>query len=264
MENLLEELSKFEGREEGLRKVTRYSLYHTMWYRTNLWTHSRRVAWLVQEMIPTAKEVFGNSFDEEKACLLALVHDDAEMIIGDIQAGNKEKMSKEVLNDLDSLEIKAADNLSARFPKYIGKYEYKELLYEAVHKKSIEYTIVDWADKFDGFCEALHELFAGHELWTKNVVNEYGTILLPTDHYMNYFNKFSDKFSAGISLLEKDNLILKIPKHPNPSEIVVGRKFHTVDSLKNKTRYLPYDLWMSINLNNGNEEDIRNLYIKKE
>lgn len=264
MEKLLEELSHFNNREEGLRKVTRYSLYHTMWYRTNLWTHSRRVAWIVEEISPVALEVFGNDFDPKKAYLLALIHDDAEMIIGDIQAGNKAKMTQDMLSNLDSLEIKAADDLASKFPSHIGVYEYKELLYEAVYKKSIESIIVDWADKYDGFCEALHEIFAGHQLWTQNVVNEYGTILLPTDHYMNQFSKFKDKFPKSEMLFEKGNKIFKIPTHPDVKKLILERENHTEDSLHQKTGYEPYDVWMSINFKNGNEEDIKNLYTRKE
>jgi 5'-deoxynucleotidase YfbR-like HD superfamily hydrolase len=80
----------FKNREEDLRKITRYQNYSVMFYRTNLFTHSKRVAWLVQEMIPFAQATW-QDFNGQKAKFLALVHDDQEIIMGDIPAGNKSK-----------------------------------------------------------------------------------------------------------------------------------------------------------------------------
>lgn len=264
MEKFLEELKKFPDRERNLRDITRYSLYDSMWYRTNLWTHSRRVAWIVEELSLLAQEVFGDSFDSKKAYIAALVHDDTEMIIGDIQAGNKAKMEKAELNKLDILERNAADDLAAKSPQYIGGYEYKELLYHAIDKDSLEAMVIDWADKFDAFCEALHEIFAGNTSWTKNVVNEYGTILLPTDYYMNYFNKFKEKFPQSAPLFEKHDPIFTIPTYPAIEKLIVDCTDHTEKSIHQKTGYMPYDLWISLTLKKGTDEDIKNLYIRKE
>src|SRR3989344_6349847 len=150
MQELLKELAHFPQREQRLRKITRYSLYSTMWYRTNLWTHSRRVAWITEKLSPTAAAVFGAMFDSHKAYVLAIVHDDAEMIIGDIQSGNKSKMTEQELADIKLLERKAIDILAEEFPQNIGSYTYKELLTEALEKKSSEGIVMDWADKYDG------------------------------------------------------------------------------------------------------------------
>ena len=67
-------------------RITRFSLYKVMFYRSNLFNHAWHVAWLVDEIAPFAMKKFPQ-FDSEKAQMLALVHDDAEIIIGDIQAG---------------------------------------------------------------------------------------------------------------------------------------------------------------------------------
>lgn len=66
-----------------------------MMYRTNLYTHSYRVAAIVHALNPFAEKVFGKAYDERKAEILALVHDDAEIVFGDVQLGNKSRMTAE-------------------------------------------------------------------------------------------------------------------------------------------------------------------------
>ena len=263
-QSILAELNSFPEREKNLRSVTRYSLYHTMWYRTNLWSHSRRVAWIIEKLIPCAKKEFGEAFDANKAIALGLVHDDAETIFGDVQAGNKLNMSKEQLDEVKNQEKGAAEILIKKSPQYIGTYEYKELLSTAMDKQSLESIHVDWADKLDAFGEALHEIFAGNTLWTEHVVNEYGRILLPTEYYMNYFNNFQNKFPLSKGLFEQPNTLFKIPLSPDIEKFAKQGVPHTVQSIKQKTGYEQYDFWIQLTLENGTKEDIMNLYTKKE
>lgn len=263
-EQFLKELSLFSGREAGLRSVKRYSLYRTMWYRTDLWGHTRRVAWIVEELIPLAQKVFNESFDPAKAVALALVHDDAEIVFGDIQAGNKAKMSKEELAKVEQLERNAIEELIKKSPSQLGGYSYKELLLEAIGKTSLEYIVVSWADKYDAFCEALHELYAGNTLWTINVENEYGKIDLPTEYYIKYFRSFEQKFPQSKALLLEKHTWLTLPEEPNILSIVKEHTEHTEDSLKKSKNYYPYDQWIDLTLKRGNQEDVKNLYIRKE
>lgn len=264
MKEILQELNTFLRRKEDLRSITRYSLYSVMWYRTNLWTHSRRVSWIVEGLSPFASEVFGSEFNPERAFVLALVHDDAEIIMGDVQAGNKSKMSREELHELEDIERKAAIQLAERYPSHIGSYEYRSLLFEALDKLSLEALVVDWADKYDAFGEALHELYAGHRAWATNVVNAYGTISLPTDYYKNYFNKFVSKFPRSEELFEKKNPIFQVPVVPDAHTIVERGVLHTPHSIKERSGYEPYDFWISTTVSHGTMEDVENLYTKKE
>lgn len=263
-DHLLKELNQFKDREIGLRKVTRYSLYKAMWYRTDLWTHTRRISWIVEELIPIAQKVFGKDFNPEKAVALALVHDDAEMIFGDIQAGNKAKMSKEELDKLDQLELDSARILSEKYPKMLGNFVYHDLMIEAVNRSSVESILVSWADKYDAFCEALHELYAGNITWTINVENEYGKIDLATEYYMKYFNSFEEKFPLSKGLFSIKNNWFVIPVEPDIMKIVKGGKKHTLGSLRIKKGYQQYDQWIALTLSRGSDEDIYNLYINKE
>lgn len=263
-DQLLKELDSFSGREAKLREITRYSLYSKMWYRTNLWTHTRRVAWIVEELIPLAQKVFKKDFDPEKAIALALVHDDPEMIIGDIQAGNKAKMSEAELKKVHELEQNAAEILAKKYPHRLGNYVYEDLLNEAARKGTLESLVVSWADKYDAFGEALHELFAGNKLWTVHVNNEYGKIDLPTEYYMKYFRAFETKFSQSKELfLEKDTWF-SIPDEPNILDIVNKNTTHTKSSLGAQKGYKAYDQWVALTLKKGTQEDTDNLFVQKE
>lgn len=180
----------FHNRETKLRAITRYSSYPVMFYRTNLWTHSKRVAWITKAIAPGAQNVWSD-FNLEKAILMALCHDDQEIIMGDILAGNKAKMSAEQLAEVAKIEADAIDQITAQFPEKIGNYTYKELLTEIAEIKTPEAIVVKYADKMDGFGEGLHEVFANNPHFKTNLKNEYGVIPTPCEYYLDYFKKFT-------------------------------------------------------------------------
>jgi 5'-deoxynucleotidase YfbR-like HD superfamily hydrolase len=138
----------------------RYSLYAPVYYRSSDFLHSKRVAWLVESVEPIITEGLPN-FDIARAVATALVHDDAELLVGDIQAGNKGKMSKEELQAIDDAERKAIDALAEKFPKTLGGYNYKEMLEDVLDFTTPEAQVVKYLDRFDALGEALHELYAG-------------------------------------------------------------------------------------------------------
>lgn len=185
----------FHGRDDDLRSVTRYSMYDTMLYRTNLYTHSHRTAALVRAINPHARAWF-NEYDPKKAELIALVHDDPEIIFGDIQAGNKSKMTPEQLRDIHEQEARAIKKIAKRFPKQVSKYVYETLLEEATTYSSLEAQVVCYADKYDALGEAYHEALAGNHYFVTNVVNEYGKIPTPFEYYRDFFAGFLGRFPS--------------------------------------------------------------------
>src|SRR5262245_38388561 len=97
-------------RERGLKALYRYSRFEVMVYRSNLWMHTHRMCWMIEELAPILKKHLPK-LDIDKCRVLALVHDDAELITGDIQAGEKALMKKSQLKKIDSDEAKAAREL---------------------------------------------------------------------------------------------------------------------------------------------------------
>jgi len=254
----------FVGRDEDLRGVSRYSLYDVMLYRTNLYTHSHRVAALVRAMNLLAASVFGSDYDPRKAELIAYVHDDAELLFGDVQAGNKSKMTVDQLQQVKDAEERAIQEIAKRFPVTIGGYSYKQLLIEAANYSSREAQVACYADKYDALGEALHEVFAGNYHFTTNVVNEYGRIPTPPEYYAGYFKLYTDKFPEMRPLLDESFAMFEPVPNRDYSLIVREGRPHTANNLVKLTGDLHYDTWRHIVWEATNDEVRRGLYVQKE
>src|SRR3989344_4105231 len=91
-------LEPFPDRTEQLRAIIRYrDAYPVMFYRQNVLHHVMRVSWLANELADVAAATFPR-YDPRKAELIALVHDDAEIITGDYQASYRTQLTREELD----------------------------------------------------------------------------------------------------------------------------------------------------------------------
>ncbi len=244
-------------REKKLKSIYRFSLFEKMMYRSNLWMHTHRVLWLVEELLPLAQTYL--NIDPEKTRALALVHDDAEMITGDVQAGHKARMSKSELKKIDQSEEKALIQLSKKFPKNIHGFVYKDLLFHSLNKDCIEAQLVSYVDKIDAQCESLHEVFAGNISLLRSVM-----------FYVNTLTLFPKKFpelSALITSKDSSFTYLMDVAHPDKSEIkryTHLNKPHTKESIKIETDFPFYNTWRKIVIEKGGKEGIDWLTKQKE
>lgn len=262
-EQMQELFRDFKDRDKYLHLVTRYSMYDVMLYRTNLYTHSHRTAAIVRAINPTALTIL-SGYDPRKAELLALVHDDAEIIFGDVQAGNKSKMTPKQLLEVQRQEARAIKKIAEQFPKYIDRYVYERLLEEAADHSSLEAQVVSYADKYDALGEAYHEAFAGNYYFVTNVVNEYGKIPTPFEYYESYFGTFLDKFPALAPLLSARHPIFVPVQTQGCQSVVVNAVPHTDASLRKTTGQHHYDVWKQIILSDTNPEVVDNMIRIKE
>lgn len=256
----------FSGRDEALREVKRYSNYAVMLYRSNLYTHAYRTAALVRAINPYAVKVFGWKYDPVKAEVLALVHDDAEIIFGDVVAGHKYNMTKSQLEAVRTAERLAIKTIAKRFPEIIGRYNYEQLLSEAESHSSLESQVMNYADKYDALGEALHEVYAGNENFVRHQKSEYGVTPTPFEYYSQYFLNFSEKFPKMKPLLCQShdlffpvNCSLEYYKN-----VAKAGKVHTKKSIARPTGDHYYDTWRQAVLACGNRETVESLYIQKE
>ncbi len=259
----MEELATFPGREEGLCAIGRYSLYAPVFYRSSDFSHSKRVAYLLASLEPVITKTFGSSFDMDRALTMALVHDDAELIIGDYQAGNKSKMTRVQLAQLDDEERIGIKALASRFPELVHGYHYKEMLEDVLDYGSLEAQVVKFIDRFDALGEAMHELYAGNVVFNTNVVNEFGTIPLPFEFY---YQKLPAMFKLHPDLqpLEHTHVIFQLPEQSDWASVISKGKPYTLESLKMLTKHPQYDAWKKVVLEAGDEEEIQNLITQKE
>ncbi len=236
---MMEKLENFEGRTEALGKIIRFGINIRMIYRTNLLLHSKRVYYMLNEIMPLAKQAFGNELDEKKALALAIVHDDAEIITGDIQLGDKLNMTKKELEKIDEDEAKAIDEISSKWPKTVMGYSYRDLLMHALRKDCVEAEIVSYCDKMDAYCESIHEILAGNMIFTTAI-----------DTYTMVLNKFAEKFPRIAKLLKMEHPLLLMPGKIDQGKIPKEIIFYSEESAAAKTGIPQYDKWKEITINN--------------
>lgn len=256
--------ASFTGRNEALRHITRYDPISVMLYRTNDYNHSLRVGLLIDATLETVRQFFPD-FDSERAQLLGLVHDDAEMIIGDVSAGHKSVMSDTLLDDLDNQERAAIEVLSKRFPRLVGKYSYHDLLVESFKVKTIEAQVMKYADKMDALGETYHELYGGNYMFAQGRSSPYGMVRSPIAYYYDYYwIKFFNDFPALQGLLRSGHPFFT---QPQPGDYVTFAKEqapHTEASLRQPTGNAFYDFWKRVVLTSGDDELIHDLSTQTE
>ena len=247
------ELLSWKNREENLRKIKRYHKFKVMFYRTNNLLHSQRVLYLLEEILPIVKSLYPD-FDEKKARLIALHHDNHEIVLegGDIPLQYKLMMTDEESSDLQQKEILAVEMLSKSYPKKIKGYEYKQLSLHAIFKDCIEAQVVSFIDKIDGYCEAIHEVLAGNVIFLEPIIN----------YNLKTFNDLIGKYPLITE-------VFKLKKNWFDYEIVVdikgffddgliGGKPHTKETIEKKTVIPQYEMWKYVTLKNFGIEPLVN------
>jgi len=244
-------------REEKLKSIYRYNAFDTMFYRANLWTHTHRMLWMLEEILPIAETYF--KIDPEKTRILALVHDDAEIITGDIQAGHKAHMTDKQLGAVDQQELAAIEELSKRYPETIHGYSYKELLLHAKNKDCPEAVLVSYVDKLDAYCETIHDIYAG------NI-----SMLRSFFFYTRLINNLPKKFPELTELISSKQSPLLIFDYRADEAYVKAENFtsfgkpFTKQSLHIQSDFPVYDEWKKIILKRSNNEGLDWLIKQKE
>ena len=232
-------LEGFDGRETALAEVARYvhPTIPIMFYRTDDLVHSQRVLWHLEEGVPDIISVYGNNFDVDFARTLALVHDDVEIITGDVTLYDKEHMEKYKLNALAEEERKAIPSMIKMYNAIANGHDYGTLLFAAKGKDSLEAQFVSFFDKFDGSGEACHEVWAGNELFVLVVAGNNGQ----SGGYVRRLNEFPSRYPAMTEFFEQFPEYL--PKPFNFKSVAERSKPHTAESLQQDSGYRPYERW---------------------
>jgi hypothetical protein len=239
-------LTGFDGREEELTKIKRYihEITPIMFYRTDDLIHSRRTLWHLEEAIPKIVSIYGNSFNVEFARTEAFVHDDVEILSGDVQLYDKERMSREELEALAEEEKLAIPRLVARYNKIANGFDYARLLMAAKEKNCLEAQFVSFFDKFDGAGEAWHEVWAGNSCFLRPAGGNDGT----KGGYVRRLNEFPTKY------LQMAEFFKQFPEYlPFPFDFksIAERSVpHTADSLMQDSGYPCYERWKKNVINN--------------
>lgn len=232
------DFSGFNGREEELESILRHKMEKRtpMHYRTNDLLHSRRIYYLLNDTLPSIVQTYSEEeFSQKKALTLALVHDDAEIITDDILLYYKDRMTTEQLAEHEVKEKQAIEELSKRWPEKINGFSYKELLFNALQKNCLEAQVVSYFDKLDGFCESLHEMYAGN-LRFKG----------PAIAYVYKLRQFPQKFPLLKRILPDTHPLLRFIEDLNIEEILKQSAFHNPETIGKTTGISHYDKWKEL------------------
>ena len=234
-------LKNLLGREEDLSKIKRYfhENFPVMFYRTNDLIHSRRVLWHLEEAIPNILSVYGTGFETEFARTLALVHDDVEILTGDIQLHEKEKMNKGELELLAKNETESLPRIIEKYGSTANGFDYAELLTAAKEKTRLEAQFVSFFDKFDGAGESWHEVWAGNSHFLVPAGGRDGQ----NGGYVRRLREFPIKYPDMARFFEQYPSYLPTPF--NFKLAAEHGKPHTKVSLHEDSGYPPYERWKS-------------------
>ena len=232
-------LEGFIGREDALSRVKRYihDITPIMFYRTNVLTHSQRVLWHLEEAIPDILVTYGDDFNIDFARTLALVHDDVEILTGDVQLYEKEHMGDDELDALVREENDAISRIVRMYNKIANGFDYRELLTIAKNKSNLEAQLVSFFDKFDGGGEAWHEVWAGNHYFLLPAGGNHGR----KGGYVRRLNEFPSKYPLMINFFEL------FPEYlPEPFDfksVAQQGKPHIESSLQEDNGYPLYERW---------------------
>ena len=162
---------------ELLSQINRYGSVENMIHRPNLWIHVRRVAYLAQFLA----SLYNQADDVQPLDLgyifrMGMMHDDAELITGDISAAVKARMGVEDIQSLKNSEEAAISAIATGiygFDMHEDTMDY--LMYLSIQhdirtKEDPHAQIVDIADKWDSMGEKIHEVRCGNNEFAKRII----------------------------------------------------------------------------------------------
>lgn len=160
-------------RIRALHAIKRFGSIKEMTHRTSVAEHELRVmshSFFFAKML-LAQEL---SIDLRKVSFFADHHDDPEIITGDISALAKRDASEEEKAKMEQDEKTAAEQVDRLVQKPFWFRDFPHEYNEYKSQKTLEAQIVNYADKWDGLHEAIHEVVCGENKdGFKKVVNDY-------------------------------------------------------------------------------------------
>ena len=139
-----------------MKYINRWGLMHNSRYE-NLSEHSFETAYIANALAHIENEYFGGTYDAERITTIALFHDCAEIITGDMPTPVKYKQA-EIAGAYSQVEKAAKETLLANTEPQLKKIYEKYLDYE----NSQDHDIIKAADKLSALIKCDNELAIGN------------------------------------------------------------------------------------------------------
>lgn len=193
-------MSHFFAYLSRMRFVKRWGLMRNT-HVENLQEHSLQVAMLAHALAVIRNALFGGDVRPERAATLALYHDAAEVITGDIVAPIKH-FNPEIKRAHRVIEDIANERLRSMLPAaLVGGFA--PLLFPA-EVDAPEWSLVKAADKLTAYLKCLEELRAGNEDFRKAAqVLERDVRALTAPEVRYFLETFAPSFSMTLDELNQ-------------------------------------------------------------
>ncbi len=181
-----------------MRFVKRWGLMRNT-HVENLQEHSLQVAMLAHALAVIRNELFAGDVRPERAATLALYHDAAEVITGDVVAPIKH-FNPEITRAHRVIEDIANERLRSMLPVALAA-SFAPLLFPA-ERDAAEWAIVKAADKLTAYLKCLEELRAGNDDFRKAAQALERDVRALTEPEVRYFlDTFAPSFSMTLDEL---------------------------------------------------------------
>jgi 5'-deoxynucleotidase len=183
-----------------MRFVKRWGLMRNT-HVENLQEHSLQVAMLAHALAVIRNTRFGGTVRPERAATLAMYHDAAEVITGDVVAPIKH-FNPEIKRAHQAIEDVANARLASMLPAELAA-SFRPLLFPHADDAD-EWVIVKAADKLTAYLKCLDELRAGNEDFRKAAqVLERDVRALTAPEVRYFLDTFAPSFSITLDELNQ-------------------------------------------------------------
>jgi 5'-deoxynucleotidase len=141
-----------------MKFIRRWGLMHTA-YPENIQEHSLRVAMIAHALAVIRNRFFAGQVDPQRVAVLALYHDAAEVLTGDLPAPVK-YFNPEIKTAYREIETAAARRLLGMLPEAL-QADYRALLVPDPGDETSR-ALVHAADKLCAYAKSLEEVAAGN------------------------------------------------------------------------------------------------------
>ena len=145
-----------------MKLIKRWSLMKSL-CEENIAEHSAQVAQLAHALAVIKNRYFGGTVNAERAALLALYHETAEVLTGDLPTPIKYD-NPEILEAYKGLEEVAGEKMLSMLPTELEEI-YRPLVLPT--EDSYEHTLVKAADKLAALIKCIEEMRSGNREFAK-------------------------------------------------------------------------------------------------
>lgn len=156
-------MSHFFAYLSRMRFIRRWGLMHNT-YPENIQEHALRVAMIGHALALIRNRVFHGRVDPARVAVLALYHDAAEVLTGDLPAPVKH-VNPEIRSAYRAIEAAAARRLVDMLPEPL-RADYEQIFFPA-DADAAHAELVRAADKLCAYLKCLEELAAGNQEFTR-------------------------------------------------------------------------------------------------